>query len=300
MTRCLLPLACLAFTFTISTAFAGDCTDTRPATGELVGKGLLSPDISDAERYALGTQLICSALAGNGKSQEIAGSLYRWGPRHPAHVFPEDHDRARDLLTAAASQGYRGAMLKLAELELADGHAHEALLWAQIEGVFYRRTTERSDSDGELVPSLRYATYFAMLIKRVSAANGPYDETVLSREIDVRVDGIDQQMAAHPRPHGPAFGKGKLPSQQHIHDTSPTDRDQGAYAQFFVEVSPDGRVTRDWLVDAYPDPGAGLRLGRMVPQIRWDSLPAGDATMRYGLLPVSMSSGWNRTNPTSK
>src|SRR6201991_2882425 len=138
MTRRLLTLACLAFA--TSSALAGECTDTRPATGELVGKGLLSPDTSDAERENLGKELICSALAGNGKSQEVAGSLYRWGPRHPAHVFPEDHDRARDLLNAAAGQGYRGAMLKLAELELADGHAHEALLWAQVEAVFFRRT----------------------------------------------------------------------------------------------------------------------------------------------------------------
>lgn len=298
MTRRLLTLACLAFA--TSSAFAGECTDTHPATGELVGQGLLSADTPDAERERLGKQLMCSALAGNGKSQEIAGSLYRWGPRHPAHVFPEDHDRARDLLNAAASQGYRGAMLKLAELELADGHAHEALLWAQVEGVFYRRIAERKDTDEESIPSIRYATYFAMLIKRVNAANGPYDEATLSREIDARVAGIDHQMAAHPKPHGPALANGKLPSQQHVQHVSPADRDQGAYAQFFVEVGPDGRVTRNWLVDAYPDPGTGLRLGRMVPQIRWDRLPAGDATIRYGLLPVSMSTTAHRINPSAK
>lgn len=298
MTRRLLTLACLAIA--ASSAIAGECTDTRPATGELVGKGLLSADTSDAERESLGKQLICSALAGNGKSQEIAGSLYRWGPRHPAHVFPEDHDRARDLLTAAAGQGYRGAMLKLAELELTDGHAHEALLWAQVEAVFYRRTTEGKDSGNESIPSIRYASYFAILIKRVNEANGPYDEATLSREIDARVASIDQQMAAHPKPHGAMLADGKLPTQQHVQHASAADRDQGAYAQFFVEVGPDGRATRDWLVDAYPDPGTGLRLGRLVPQVRWDKQPAGDATMRYGLLPVSMSTNAHRINPSSK
>lgn len=298
MTRSLLTLACLAFA--TSAAFAGECTDTRPTTGELVGKGLLSPDTPAAEREYLGEQLMCSALAGNGKSQEIAGSLYRWGPRHPAHVFPENHDRARDLLTAAAGQGYRSAMLKLAELELADGHAHEALLWAQVEGVFYRRSIEHKKPSAESIPSIRYATYFAMLIKRVNAANGPYDEATLSREIDARVAGIDQQMAAHPKASGAALADGTLPSQQHVHHASPADRDQGAYAQYFVEVGPDGRVTRDWLVDAYPDPGSGLRLGRLVPQVRWDKQPAGDATLRYGLLPVSMSTNAHRINPSSK
>ena len=297
MTRRLLTLACLAFA--TSSALAGECTDTRPATGELVGKGLLSPDTSDAERENLGKELICSALAGNGKSQEVAGSLYRWGPRHPAHVFPEDHDRARDLLNAAAGQGYRGAMLKLAELELADGHAHEALLWAQVEAVFFRRTEREHPGDDE-IPSIRYASYFAMLIKRVNDANGPYDEATLSREIDARVAAIDRQVAAHTKPHAGALADGKLPTQQHVQHASAADRDQGAYAQFFVEVGPDGRATRNWLVDAYPDPGAGLRLGRMVPQVRWDKQPAGDATMRYGLLPVTMSSGWHRINPSSK
>jgi hypothetical protein len=298
MTRRLLTLACLAFA--TSSALAGECTDTRPATGELVGKGLLSPDTSDAERENLGKELICSALAGNGKSQDVAGSLYRWGPRHPAHVFPEDHDRARDLLNAAAGQGYRGAMLKLAELELADGHAHEALLWAQVEAVFFRRTIEREHPGDDEIPSIRYASYFAMLIKRVNDANGPYDEATLSREIDARVAAIDRQVAAHPKPHAAALADGKLPTQQHVQHASAADRDQGAYAQFFVEVGPDGRATRNWLVDAYPDPGTGLRLGRMVPQVRWDKQPAGDATMRYGLLPVTMSSGWHRINPSSK
>jgi hypothetical protein len=165
--------------------------------------------------------------------------------------------------------------------------------------VFYRRALEREPS-AESNPSIRYATYFAMLIKRVNAANGPYDEATLSREIDARVAGIDRQMAAHPISKDSTLADGKLPSQQHVQHASPADRDQGAYAQFFVEIGPDGRATRDWLVDAYPDPGTGLRLGRLVSQIRWDRLPAGDATMRYGLLPVSMSTTAHRINPSAK
>jgi len=280
--------ACLGLAAT-PLAFADDCTATTPATGELIGKGLLDPGTSDAERDRLGKLLLCSALAGNGNSQDVAGSLYRWGPRHPAHVFPQDLTRARDLLTAAAGQGRMSAMLKLAELELADGHAHEAMVWTQVESVFYRRTRPGDKAPGE---SPIGASYFTMLLKRVIDALGTYDEASLVREVDARVAALDKQIAAlPPREHaGPELGKATIPPQQHVRNASPTERDQGAYAEYFVEIGPDGHATRSWLVDAYPDPGSGVRIGRIVPTMHWAALAAGNRQMRYALVPISLGS----------
>lgn len=270
------------------TAFAVDCDANQPPTGELIGCGLLDPGTSDTERKRLADLLLCSALAGNANSQDVAGSLYRWGPRHPGHVFPEDHQRARDLLTAAAGQGRVSAMLKLVELELADGNAHEAMVWAQVEGVFYRRLAP----DGKTGDRPSGAGYYTMLLKRVSDALGPVDEGKLQNEVDARVTALDRQIVAQPRREhrGPPLGPATLPAQARVLTHSPQDAAQGAYAQYFVEVGPDGRVTRSWMIDAYPEPGSGLRIGRLMQQVHWAALPAGDAEMRYVLFPMSMGS----------
>ena len=287
MFRRSIAMVCLLFASS-SGVFAADCPTTLPPTGELIGRGLLDAATPDAERESLGKLLLCSALTGNANSQEVAGSLYRWGPRHPAHVFAEDHDRARDLLTAAAGHGRTSAMLKLAELELADGHPHEALVWTQVEGVFYRRL--KSDDEGG--DSLSGAGYYTMLLKRTIDAVGAYDPNALQAEVDARVAALDVQIASqHASPkHASTLGTPSLPPQQRVRNASPTELNQGAYAQYFVEIGPDGRARRSWLVDAYPDPGSGVRLGRMVPQIRWSEAPASDQHMRYALVPVSMGS----------
>jgi TPR repeat protein len=269
-------------------AFAADCDATQPPTGELIGRGLLDPATAPAERNRLADLLLCSALAGNANSQDVAGSLYRWGPRHPGHVFPEDHQRARDLLTAAATQGRISAMLKLVELELTDGHAHEAMVWAQVEGIFYRRLAPDATTGDR--PS--GAGYYTMLLKRASDALGPVDPAKLQNEVDARVTALDRQIAAQP-PHdhkGPPLGRTILPAQAKVMTHSPQDASQGAYAQYFVEVGPDGHVTRSWMIDAYPEPASGLRIGRLVPQVHWSALPAGDTEMRYLLLPMSVGS----------
>jgi len=287
MFRRSIAIVCLLLAAPIG-VLAADCPTTLPRTGELIGRGLLDAATPDAERERLGKLLLCSAVAGNAVSQEIAGSLYRWGPRHPAHVFAEDHDRARDLLTAAAGHGRTSAMLKLAELELADGHAHEALVWTQVEGVFYRRLTNRED-DGD---SLVGAGYYTMLLKRAMDAVSSYDVNALQTEVDARVAALDRQIAAQPAStkNASRLGTPKIPPQQHVRNASPTELNQGAYAQYFVEIGPDGRARRSWMIDAYPDPGSGLRIGRVVPQIRWSEAPAGDQDMRYALVPVSMGS----------
>ncbi|MDF4002889.1 hypothetical protein P3W33_05655 [Luteibacter sp. PPL552] len=285
MTRQLILLACLAFA---PWTHASDCTATSPPAGALVGQGLLDPATPDAERQRLGDALMCSALAGNASSQEIAGSLYRWGPRHPAHVFPEDHARARDLLTAAASQGRLGAMLKLAELELADGHPREAMIWVQVEGQFYRRREGKAD----VVEDTTVASYYVMLLKRATDALGRWDVAALDREIDARIAMVEAQIAALPPHHdrSPPLSRGKVPPQQRMHGASPTDIQEGAYAQFFAEIGPDGRVARSWLIDAYPNPGSGLRVSRALQEVRWNALPAGDTTMRYAIVPLTVAS----------
>lgn len=119
------------------TALAANCTATRPATADLVSHGLLTPSITVERRQRLADRLLCSALAGNASSQELAGTLYYQGRSRTGNVLPRDISRARRMLTAAANRGRRHAMHRLAELELSDGHTYEAALWTRVEQVIH-------------------------------------------------------------------------------------------------------------------------------------------------------------------
>lgn len=119
---CLLPLA----------AIAAHCTATRPATADILHHGLLTPSLSLDRRQRLVDRLLCSALAGNPASQELAGTLYFQGRARKGNVLPRDTSRARHMLMAAANRGWHLAMQRLAELELADGHPYEAALWTHV------------------------------------------------------------------------------------------------------------------------------------------------------------------------
>ncbi|KAF1007972.1 MAG: hypothetical protein GAK28_01449 [Luteibacter sp.] len=287
MTRRLAALACVALATQV--AFGADCPADLPPTGALIGQGLLDTNTPDAKRQELAHLLLCSAVAGNDNSMEVAGSLYRWGPRHPAHVFEEDHDKARDLLNGAAAQGRLSAMLKLAELELADGHAREAMIWVQVERAYYLQRANATKDGGDTVAG---AGYFTMLLKRVNDALGPVDDQKLIVDVNARLAGLEKLAAAHPRTRreGPGLGQLHRPARFQLAAITNTERDEGSYAQYFVEVAPNGDIARRWLIDAYPEPSSGVRLARAVEQMHWDPLKPGETGMRYVIFPISMSS----------
>ncbi|WP_448096545.1 hypothetical protein [Luteibacter yeojuensis] len=118
-------------------AVATHCTATRPSTSDIVAHGLLTPSVTVERRHRLADRLLCSALAGNAASQELAGTLYYQGKSRQGNVLPRDVSRARRMLTAAANKGRRHAMHRLAELELSDGHPYEAALWNRVEYVMH-------------------------------------------------------------------------------------------------------------------------------------------------------------------
>lgn len=281
-------LAAAAWLLASSSAMAACPTETeRP--GAMISQGLLDPATADADRAALAERLLCSANAGNMMSEDIAGSLYRWGPEHPAHVFPQDLDKARALFTAAANQGWRTAMNKLAELELATGHADEAMLWAQVENVYYLR-----NHDGKEPPSDGHADYYTMLLKRITDKLGPVDHDALLAKINDRVQSIDMQVAASSR--RATASTASTATRTRVNDThrvgnvSYKERVEGADAQFFAVVGPDGRVRNLWLVDAEPSIDDGTNMGPVVEAMRWNALSAGDTTLRYVMVPVEMKS----------
>jgi len=118
-------------------ALAMHCTASHPVTHDIVARGLLDPIAPVERRKHLANRLLCSALAGNPTSQELAGELYFQGPSRKGNVLPRDLSRARRLLTAAADHGRRHAMHDLTRLELADHHPYKAAMWARVEAAIH-------------------------------------------------------------------------------------------------------------------------------------------------------------------
>ncbi|SEM35026.1 hypothetical protein SAMN02800694_0742 [Luteibacter sp. UNCMF331Sha3.1] len=151
-------------------ALAMHCTASHPVTHDIVVRGLLDPSVSIERRKRLADRLLCSALAGNAASQELAGELYFEGPARKGNVLPRDLSRARRLLTAAADHGRRHAMHDLARLELADHHPYRAAMWTRVETALHgpppagvaplhervqRRVTPDSRLDAEVAAKVR-------------------------------------------------------------------------------------------------------------------------------------------------
>ena len=140
-----IPIACLILSLALPEA-AAHCTASTPTVADIVGYGLLNPSIPAERRLHLADKLLCSALAGNPASQELAGTLYLQGRSRQGNVLPRDISRARHLLTAAANRGRRDAMHRLAELELDDGHTYEAALWSRVEHEVYGQGEPKLES----------------------------------------------------------------------------------------------------------------------------------------------------------
>lgn len=128
-------IACMGLSVALTAT--AHCAASSVTPGDIVHQGLLDPSVSAERRQQLADLLLCSAVAGHAASQELAGTLYLQGRSRRGNMFPRDIPRARRLLTAAADRGRRQAMRALAELELADGHAHEAALWSRVEQELY-------------------------------------------------------------------------------------------------------------------------------------------------------------------
>lgn len=177
-----------------STAIAAQCTAMRPTTADLISHGLLTPSITVERRQRLADRLLCSALAGNAASQEMAGTLYYQGRSRKGNVLPRDISRARRMLTAAANRGRRHAMHRLAELELSDGHPYEAALWTRVEHVIH----------GTPLPPL------AELRNRIESTVSP--DARLDGDVLLKAAVIREAMEADASAH--REGAGFLPSQE--------------------------------------------------------------------------------------
>ncbi len=136
-----------------------------------------------------------SALNGDADAQYVVGTIYRRGDDVLPHVVERDADQARRYLSTAAAHGRLLAMAKMAELELAEDHPLEAMIWAQIYGAYrgWIRTTGQSpdyDAHKELQPTLYFEDLLARTSKRLAQKFG-------DQKTPEVLAGLNQFVAAH-------------------------------------------------------------------------------------------------------
>ncbi|MDE1898780.1 MAG: hypothetical protein KGH73_06995, partial [Xanthomonadaceae bacterium] len=115
-----------------------DATETA-AGRHLQGRELrmvLDPEQPLAARQTALTAVRQAAQDGNGMAQFVIGSLYMWGPLHPAALLPKDLARTQIYLSNAAVQGWLPAMAAMAEVALQTGHPEHASVWALVDYYF--------------------------------------------------------------------------------------------------------------------------------------------------------------------
>jgi TPR repeat protein len=122
----------------VKTLAVVDATETA-AGRHLLGQELrmvLDPAQPMVARQTALTAVRQAAQDGRGPAQFVIGSLYMWGPLHPAALLPKDLAKAQTYLSNAAVHGWLPAMAAMAEIELQTGHPEHASIWALVDYYF--------------------------------------------------------------------------------------------------------------------------------------------------------------------
>jgi hypothetical protein len=179
-------LLCLLFVTPITLAAA-------EAGGNLAGlASFLDKTTPAPNRKAIFDVWMKSALAGDTDAQYLVGTLYRRGDAIVPHVVEADEEQARRYLSTAAAHGRLLAMAKMAEIELADDHPLEAMIWAQIYGAYRGWVNDERGygPNNERQPTLYFEDLLRRASKRLAQKFGD------DRTADV-LAGLNQFVAQH-------------------------------------------------------------------------------------------------------
>lgn len=274
-----------------STGAAADTPPAKPADdrgrsgGDYALARLADPTTPLAERREIFAAFEHYAEQGNYYTQYLVGSIYRLGEHGAVPIVPQDLAKARRYLSNAAVNGYYLSMAKMAELELADHHPLDAMVWAQIYGYYTGAFGAKKSKDK--------ASYYAELVYRIS-------ERLPKNQMPTVLDDLNQFIAnydAHVRAGSKAIEEHH--SRQSLTRTyAPSHADfvdpslPSGIADYVIGYRPDGTAAQAWLLDAVPTPevGRSMRdiaiLSRVTPDpdtktLRYTSMPVTFISRRY-------------------
>lgn len=309
----------------LAIAFSPAVQSADPAADACYRHGtLLDVQASAADREIHLARLKVAAGRGDAASEHLLGALFRLGPDHPAKLLPQDDAQARHWLTKAALSGNFYAMSGLAEMDLAAGKSMDAMVWAQVQALFARKFPSPNSGRGqEYAADLILRSYDALTRTVADPALRPkYPAPRLgpkSKELDDEIlKNLNAFLAIHGDAIGAAFREQAISKDQPAADDQacpptydyarwPLELKQNAagvemvwsrqaqemrragFGFFYVDVAPDGRVSRVLTVDALPGPDYAAGLLRTVERLRFNAIEG--APTRGALVPMSYSTG---------
>ena len=227
------------------------------------------------------------AQDGNREAQFAMGSLYMWGPRHPAALTPRDDAKAAIYLSNAAIQGNTDAMAAMAEIELRTHHAVSALVWALADYYFREHGPHKPHSyTAGLILRTREGLTAAQRKQAITDANGfiaRYGAGILA-----------------PRPGfapEPAACRIKETFRPWVYFADPAEgMPHGGVGWYLYAVDAKGRPLQHVAINEFPSWRLRHTFALNVHKMRFSPAPACPKPVRYALVPFHFNSRHYRFN----
>ena len=238
-----------------------------------------------AARQTALTAVKQAAQGGNGEAQFVIGSLYMWGPLHPAALLPKDLAKAQTYLSNAAVHGWLEAMAAMAEIELQTDHPENASVWALAD--YYFSGASHYAAKGYLADLIHRSEQLLTKAQR--------DKALADANVFIARYQADIRTAHAENMH--------LPLSCSLRDVSPqkrrapkpigwsSDIPRSGNAMFFVGVNREGEVERVIPINSFPSWRVFRITRQMARDTRFNPAPACSATLRWGTLPFDYGSG---------
>lgn len=226
-----------------------------------------------------------AAQGGNGEAQFVVGSLYMWGPLHPAALLPKDLAKAKTYLSNAAVHGWLEAMAAMAEIELQTGHPENASVWALVD--YYFSGASHYAAKG----------YLADLIHRCEQrlTKAQRDKALADANVFIARYQADIRTAHAENRHQPSSCSLRyVSSHRRRLSEAPgwsSDVPRSGNAMFFVGVNREGKVERVIPINSFPSWRVFRITRRMAYDTRFNPAPACSKTLRWGTMPFDYGSG---------
>ena len=244
---------------------------------------LLDTRTPEQERQRIFDHYKAQALAGKTFSQYVVGSLFRVGKQLPANVVDRDFDQAKRYLSTAAAHGQLNAMAKMAEIELEEGRAMDAMIWAQVYGHYIIDSEKTPEKDRD--PS----AYLADLIVRVRQKFDDKQEAEMEQHLNAFVAAHDADIRAGMHDSEAASERSNLRKRiGNMHYQSDagrlSNRKSDVLAEYIVAFKPDGSADNAWLLDALPNFLVGKELRTVAMRMKVDETDGTE--LRYAFAPI--------------
>lgn len=245
----------------------------------------LDPEQPLAARQTALTAVKQAAQGGNGEAQFVIGSLYMWGPEHPAALLPKDLAKAKTYLSNAAVHGWLEAMAAMAEIELQTDHPENASVWALAD--YYFSGASHYAAKGYLADLIHRCEQLLTKAQRDKAL-ADANVFIARYQADIRTAHAENKL------HPPACSLRYVsPRKRRAPETIgwSSDVPRSGNAMFFVGVNREGRVERVLPINSFPSWRVFRITRRMAYDTRFNPAPACGKTLRWGTMPFDYGSG---------